>query len=89
MNGTATKRAVFFQGWKIGLPINYADQQLYRTVPDDQLAYWCVVECDMVLSIPLPIVASTRAKKFVNYYNIQGVWLQSSPRYGPDATSKR
>jgi len=79
VNVTATNRAVFFQGWKIGLPINYADRQLYRTVTGDQLAYWCVVEGDMVVSIPLPIVAITGSKKFVNSYNVQGVWLQNPP----------
>lgn len=76
---TASNRAVFFQGWKIALPINYADRQLYRTLTDDQLAYWCVVEGDMVLSIPLPIVAITGSKKYVNAYNIQGMWLQDPP----------
>src|SRR5699024_2701470 len=76
---TPTNRAVFFQGRKIGLPINYANRQLYRTITDDQLAYWCVIEGDMVLSIPLPIVAMTGSKKFVNSYNIQGVWLQDPP----------
>lgn len=43
------------------------------------MAYWCVIEGDMVLSIPLPIVAMTGSKKFVNSYNIQGVWLQEPP----------
>lgn len=76
---TPTNRAVFFQGRKIGLPINYANRQLYRTVTGDELAYWCVIEGDMVLSIPLPIVAMTGSKKFVNSYNIQGVWLQEPP----------
>ena len=76
---TPTNRAVFFQGRKIGLPINYANRQLYRTVTADELAYWCVVEGDMVLSIPLPIVAITGSKQFVNSYNIQGVWLQDPP----------
>src|SRR5699024_6146735 len=79
VNVTATNRAVFFQGWKIGLPTNYADRQLYRTVTGDQLAYWCVVEGDMVVSIPLPTVAITGSKKFVNSYNVQGVWLQNQP----------
>lgn len=72
---TPTNRAVFFQGWKIALPKNYEDRQLYRTVTDGQLAYWCVVEGDMVFSVPLPIVAITGSKKFVNSYNIQGIWL--------------
>lgn len=76
---TPTNRAVFFQGWKIALPKNYADRQLYRTITDDQLAYWCVIEGDMVVSIPLAIVAITGSKKFVNSYNIQGVWLQDPP----------
>lgn len=85
---TGQNRAVFFQGWKIALPKNYAERQLYRTVADGQLAYWCVGEGDMVLSVPLPIVAITGPKKFVNSYNIQGVWLKDPPHCGPNAANR-
>lgn len=76
---TPSNRAVFFPGWKIALPINCDDRQLCRTVAADQLAYWYVIKGDMVLA-PLPIVAMTGSKKFVNSYNIQGVWSQDPPR---------
>lgn len=67
---------VFYQGWRIKLPRQYANRQYYRTVTHDQLVYWCIDDADMVVSIPLPIVAFAGSKKYVNAYNIQGAWLQ-------------
>lgn len=48
----------------------------------------CVFEGDMVLSIPLSIIAIIGSRNFVNSYNIQGVWLQDPPHCGPNAGNK-
>lgn len=68
--------AVFFQGYRIGLPTKFANRQYYRSVTDDQMAYWCAEDGDLVLSVPLPILAFAGTKRYVNSYNIQGVWLK-------------
>lgn len=70
---------VFFQGWRIKLPLQYANRQYYRTVTADQLAYWCATEGDLVFCVPLPIVAFTGTKRYTNAYNVQGVWLKDPP----------
>jgi len=72
---TRDNPAVFFQGYRIGPPAKFANRQYYRTVSDDQLAYWCAEEGELVVAIPLPIVAFSGAKRYLNSYNIQGAWL--------------
>ena len=51
------------------------NRRFYRTVTESELGFWDVEDGELVLSIPLPVVAIAKTKAFINSYNIKGVWM--------------
>lgn len=67
---------VFFQGMRIQIPRRYTERPYYKTVTEKELAFWDAVDGELVMSFPLPIIAISLTKKFINSHNIKGAWLK-------------
>jgi len=77
---TRNNPVVFHAGLRIGVPRALTGRLLYRTISSDELAYWDARSGELVLSIPLPVVAIAATKKYINSYKIRGVYLLDPPK---------
>lgn len=72
---TKENSIVFYQGMRIGVPRTLAGRLFYRTITADELCLWDQHTGELVLVIPLPVVAMAQSRKFINSYKIKGVYL--------------
>lgn len=72
---TKENSIVFYQGMRIGVPRTLAGRLFYRTITADELCLWDQHTGELVLMIPLPVVAMAQSRKFINSYKIKGVYL--------------
>ena len=56
------------------------NRRFHRTVTESELAFWDAEDGELVLSIPLPVVAIAKTKAYINSYNIKGVWMKDPPK---------
>ena len=80
MTVTEANQMVFFQGMRIAVPRSMRNRRFHRTVTESELAFWDVEDGELVLSIPLPVVAIAKTKAYINSYNIKGVWMKDPPK---------
>jgi|GEM_PF-6235913 len=57
---------VFFQGMRIRVAPVDEEQKLHRTVTEIERGFWDAEDGELVLSMPLLIVAIVKAKAFIN-----------------------
>lgn len=76
-HGKVTRKnsVIFYQGMRIGVPRTMAGRLFYRTITPDELCLWDQATGELILRIPLPVVAMTQSRKFINSYKIKGVHL--------------
>ena len=61
------------------------NRRFHQTVTESELGFWDAEDGELVLSIPLPVVAIAKTKAYINSYNIKGVWMKDPPKqWGPD-----
>ena len=77
---TEANQMVFFQGMRIAVPRSMRNRRFHRTVTESELAFWDAEDGELVLSIPLPVVAIAKTKAYINSYNIKGVWMKDPPK---------
>lgn len=72
---TRENSVIFYQGMRIGVPRTMAGRLFYRTITSNELCLWDQATGELILRIPLPVVAMTQSRKFINSYKIKGVYL--------------
>ena len=72
---TRENSVIFYQGMRIGVPRTLAGGLFYRTISPEELCLWDQTTGELVLKIPLPVVAKAKSRKFINSYQIKGVYL--------------
>lgn len=63
------------QGMRIGVPRALAGRLFYRSISPEELCLWDHARDELVLKIPLSVVAMMQSRKFINSYKIKGVYL--------------
>ncbi|QQU89084.1 hypothetical protein I6I68_03705 [Corynebacterium glucuronolyticum] len=77
---TEANQMVFFQRMRIAVPQSMRNRRFHRTVTESERAFWDAEDGELVLSIPLPVVAIAKTKAYINSYNIKGVWMKDPPK---------
>lgn len=72
---TRENSVIFYQGMRIEVPRTLAGRLFYRTISPEELCLWDQTTGELVLKIPLPVMAMTQSRKFINSYKIKGVYL--------------
>ena len=70
---TRANRKAYFQGFHISLPTSFAERQFLRTITEDEFSLSDPETGEIVLSFPLPMVASKVRGKLVSSYSIKGI----------------
>jgi len=63
---TEANQMVFFQGMRIAVPRSMRNRRFHRPVTESELGFWDVEDGELVLSIPLPVVARYRKDEGVH-----------------------
>lgn len=77
---TRANRKAYFQGFHISLPTSFAERQFVRTITEDEFSLSDPETGEIVLSFPLPMVASKVRGKLVSSYSIKGIQASMATR---------
>lgn len=78
---TAANRQVYLQGYHVSLPTTFAGRQFYRTTTDGEFFLMGPESGEVVLSIPLPMIALQVRGRYVASYAFQGAKISNPSKH--------